>query len=169
MSSYPYYSYGPQQIYSQQAPMMGQAGSSGGYMPIYAPPATSYAPAQTPFIPPGAMIETPPATQSQPLNTKNRAKHSHRAATTPLPLKSALKKPAAAGGAPAPVAALYAEPVQPRRHTSSKVKPEKYAAVPLANEVSESSDKGESCPSFISRCLCYNILTETLRSYVCNL
>ncbi|KAJ7783771.1 hypothetical protein DFH07DRAFT_948776 [Mycena maculata] len=114
--------------------MMGQAGPGGGYMPIYAPPlATSYPAAQTPFIPPGVMIETPPPAQSQPLNTKNRPKHSRRAAATPLPLKSALKKPAATGAAIVPAAPVpYAEPVQPRRRTNSKA--DKYATIAPPNE-----------------------------------
>ncbi|KAJ7092712.1 hypothetical protein C8R44DRAFT_816341 [Mycena epipterygia] len=127
----PYYNY-PQQMYSQQTPMMGQAGPTGGYMPIYAPAATHYsAQAGTPFIPPTAMLETPPPlAQSQPpQNHPRRPKRSsHRAAITPLPLKSALKKTAAPGAAPIPVTTQ--QHVQPRRRTNSRVKPGIYAAIP---------------------------------------
>ncbi|KAJ7169867.1 hypothetical protein C8R46DRAFT_1090326 [Mycena filopes] len=138
MSSYPPFYYGQQpQMYAQQ-PRMGQPGA---YPSIYAPgpnpygvPTTPYAPggqatgsAMTqPFIPP--MLETPPA-HSQQLQTKTRPKHSHRAVTTPLPLKSALKKTATSGAAPVAAAAVPAvENVQSRRRTTSRVKPDKYAA-----------------------------------------
>jgi len=129
--AHPYYTnFGPPQIYSQQTPMMGQVGGPSGYMPIYAPPAASYAPVQTPFIPPGAMTETPPPTRSQPLATKNRPKRSGRSATAPFPLKSAMKKPGGTEVAAAPVPAPYAEPVQARRRTNSKIKPDDmYAAM----------------------------------------
>ncbi|KAJ7492634.1 hypothetical protein FB451DRAFT_541720 [Mycena latifolia] len=149
----PFYNYGaPPQIYSQQGPMMAQASTSGGYMPIYAPPAAAYAApaqhAQAPFIPPGAMLETPPAGQSQPLQAKARPKHSHRAATTPLPLKSALKK------TPAPGAAPGLAPAQPhmeeaRRRASSRVKPDKYAAVAPQNPRMPSDEK-ESYHMFVT-------------------
>ncbi|KAJ7487585.1 hypothetical protein B0H11DRAFT_1100274 [Mycena galericulata] len=146
--AYPYYNYGPQQIY--QTPMTGQAGPSGGYLPIYAPAATSYAPAPTPFIPPGAMIETPPPAQSQPLNPKNRPKHSHRAATTPLPLKSALKKPAAHGVAPAPVVTPYADQTQPRRRTNSKAKPVKHVPAAPPDEILEPSQREDCYHMFVT-------------------
>ncbi|KAJ7706198.1 hypothetical protein B0H17DRAFT_1293261 [Mycena rosella] len=143
----PYYNYVPQQIYAQQGPMMAQAGTSGGYMPIYAPPAAAYAQhaqhAQTPFIPPGAMTETPPVGPSQPLQAKSRPKHSNRAASTPLPLKSALKKTPAPGAAPLPAQApVYSEAVPPRRRTNSRVKADKYAGIVPQNQmVRQPSDK----------------------------
>ncbi|KAJ7634289.1 hypothetical protein DFH06DRAFT_684769 [Mycena polygramma] len=136
MSYPPFYNYAAQQVYQQ--PAMGQAGPN-GYMPIYAAPnpyapATPYGltqstphPAQVPFIPPTAMLETPPV-QPQPLQSKHRPKHSHRAATTPLPLKSALKKTGTAAivpGAPAPLA----EGSHPRRRTASRTKPDAHTAV----------------------------------------
>ncbi|KAJ6604636.1 hypothetical protein DFH09DRAFT_1300825 [Mycena vulgaris] len=140
--AYPYYNYGQPQIYAQQAPMAAQAGPSGGYMPIYAPAAGAYAPAQTPFIPPGAMLETPPG-QAQPLQTKARPKHSHRAATTPLPLKSALKKTPGPGVTPLPAAAPpYADPVQPRR--GKTIKPEKYATVAPQIQMPQTFEKEET-------------------------
>ncbi|KAJ7630922.1 hypothetical protein FB45DRAFT_867204 [Roridomyces roridus] len=137
-----YYSnYGhPQQMYPQQTPMMGQAAGPSGYMPIYAPPATSYTQAHTPFIPPGVMTETPPPTRSQHLGTKPRTKHSRRTETTPRPLKSAMKKPGGTGVAPAPVPPIYTEPSQSRRRTESKAKADdKYAAL---------SSPSEACSSF---------------------
>ncbi|KAJ7125593.1 hypothetical protein C8R43DRAFT_710498 [Mycena crocata] len=73
------------------------------------------------------MLETPPPSQSQPVlpQAAVRPKHSNRVASTPLPLKSALKK-TGANGAAVP-ATPYAEPMQPRRRTTSRVKPDKYA------------------------------------------
>jgi hypothetical protein len=139
--------------------MMGQPGA-GGYMPIYASapnpyaPATPYAPAQpaqpAPFIPPASMLETPPAPQSQPLQPKTRPKHSHRAATTPLPLKSALKKTGAAGNVPSVTPEPHAESSQLRRRTNSKVKPDQYAAGVPPNQAVEPAQKGESCSSFFA-------------------
>ncbi|KAJ7932412.1 hypothetical protein B0H13DRAFT_1593279, partial [Mycena leptocephala] len=62
------------------------------------------------------------------LQPKTRPKHSHRAATTPLPLKSALKKTGAAGNVPSVAPEPHAESSQLRRRTNSKVKPDQYAA-----------------------------------------
>ncbi|KAJ7103547.1 hypothetical protein B0H15DRAFT_926740, partial [Mycena belliarum] len=144
--AYPYYNYAPTQIYAQQ-PMMAQAGTSGGYMPIYAPAAAAYASApqhaQTPFIPPGAMLETPPPGQSQPLQTTARPNHSRRAATTPLPLKSALKKTAVAGVAPIP--APQVEPETARRRSNSRVN----ATAALQNQGSQPPGK-ESYHMFVT-------------------
>ncbi|KAF7347846.1 hypothetical protein MVEN_01542200 [Mycena venus] len=156
MSYPPYYTYGAQQMYSQQ-PMMGQAGPSNGYVPLYAgvPAPNLYAsatpyptqPPQVPFIPPTAMLETPPAAQSQSLQTKNRPKNSHRAATTPLPLKSALKKPGAAGATPGPAAPmqLAGSGFHVSRRTNSKVQRDQSAALALQNQAVEPSTKAEEC------------------------
>ncbi|KAJ7293563.1 hypothetical protein C8J57DRAFT_1457647, partial [Mycena rebaudengoi] len=101
-----YYNYG----YAQQAARMPQSGPS-GYMPIYAPPQMGQA-AQTPFIPPNAMLQTPPVAQPEPLQPVARPKHGRRAAT-PFPLKSALKKTATTIPAPAPAPAATASAVAP--------------------------------------------------------
>ncbi|KAF8213063.1 hypothetical protein K438DRAFT_2009350 [Mycena galopus ATCC 62051] len=134
--SYP--SYWPQQqMYAQQ---MGQGPTNNGYPSIYAPnpyasngnpyasSGTPYPaqPPQVPFIPPNAMFETPPTGPSQPLQPKNRPKRSHRAASTPLPLKSALKKPGGAGATPGPAAPMQLAPEASnglRRRKNSKGKP----------------------------------------------
>ncbi|KAJ6519802.1 hypothetical protein C8R45DRAFT_1066367 [Mycena sanguinolenta] len=132
--SYP--PYWAQQMYAQQA-MMGQAGpSNNGYVPIYASAPNPYAaaagtpypgqPAQVPFIPPTAMFETPPGAEAQPLQSKTRPKRSQRAASTPLPLKSALKKPGGAGATPGPAAPMQLpeSSFQVKRRTNSKIKHE---------------------------------------------
>lgn len=140
---------------------MGQAQAHNGYMGLYATPnpyapATPYGPAQPaaqpqiPFIPPTAMLETPPG-QAQSLQNKSRPKHSYRAANTPLPLKSALKKPGAAGATPGPAGpSALPEGSQPRRSKNSRVKPDKRTAVapPDQMQTADSSDKGEACSSY---------------------
>ncbi|KAK7064242.1 hypothetical protein R3P38DRAFT_2823256 [Favolaschia claudopus] len=137
--AYPPYYAGYQGAYPSyaQQPMMGQPGPSNGYMPpLYAPnpygaPAATPYPAQSmqvPFIPPAAMLETP-VNQAQPLQTTTRPKHSHRAATTPLPLKSALKKTGAAGATPGPAAPIQlGDASQPARRSNSRNKPDHGAA-----------------------------------------
>jgi hypothetical protein len=154
--SYPYWNQ-QQQMYPQQ-PMMGQAGPSNGYAPLYASVPNPYAlnatpypaqPPQVPFIPPTAMIETPPAAQSQYLQTKIRPKNSLRAASTPLPLKSALKKTGAAGATPGPAVPmqLAEQGVLPRRPRNSKVKHDPSAATALPAQTVESLAREEPCCS----------------------
>ncbi|KAJ7244783.1 hypothetical protein B0H12DRAFT_1022330 [Mycena haematopus] len=141
---------------------MGQAGpSNNGYVPIYASAPNPYAPAagtpypaqplQVPFVPPSAMFETPPAAQAQPLQTKTRPKRSHRAASTPLPLKSALKKPSGAGATPGPAAPMQlAEPFQVRRRTNSKIKRDQAAAAAMQNQSAEPPLREEPYHMFVT-------------------
>ncbi|KAJ7357353.1 hypothetical protein DFH08DRAFT_689338 [Mycena albidolilacea] len=141
---------------------MGQAGPSNGYAPpLYASVPNPYAlnatpypaqPPQVPFIPPTAMIETPPAAQSQYLQTKIRPKNSLRAASTPLPLKSALKKTGAAGATPGPAIPmqLAEQGVLPRRPRNSKVKHDQFAATALPVQTVESLAKEEPYHMFVT-------------------
>nr|GAT44178.1 predicted protein [Mycena chlorophos] len=131
-----YYSYPQQNIYAPPV-------ASSSYTPAY--PSTypslysanaaytpaaynAPAPAPQPFIPPNVMAETSaekPRPSEQP---KNPPKRSHRAATTPLPLKSALKKPGGATPGPSAAVPLAAEDTAEHSRKRSKSRRDKVAA-----------------------------------------
>ncbi|KAF7306914.1 hypothetical protein MIND_00483900 [Mycena indigotica] len=126
MAYTPYYNYAPQQQLYGPGPLSHPS----SYHPIYAPnatpiyPPTAYSstphPAPTPFIPPSSFVEPIPEKPVKP-ESKNRPKHSHRAATTPLPLKSALKKPPGATPAPsAPIPLSESTGDRPRKHSKHR-------------------------------------------------
>ncbi|KAF7320351.1 hypothetical protein MKEN_00819900 [Mycena kentingensis (nom. inval.)] len=156
--SYYNYGYAPQHNPYGRGPPPRAPGYPG--YPIYGPGPTSFnqppQAAPVPFIPPGAMVETP-TEQPQPLDSKHRSKRSHRAATTPLPLKSALKKTGATPG-PAPAIPLD-ETAGERPRKASKPRKDKHVAAAAAVAVAAAPnpempvptpDKTESYHMFVT-------------------
>ncbi|CAK5264426.1 unnamed protein product, partial [Mycena citricolor] len=152
--SYPYYQYGQQQQPMYQTYMNRQSAPS-GYMPLYGPSTTAYptlTPAnpyaaiqpQVPFIPPNAVPETQlSGASSHPAPHLATPLRSQRAAHTPLPLKSALKKSGGSAAPTEPTPALGQTPLPPsgtRRRKARKSDADNRGDEPMMREVTARTD-----------------------------